>query len=44
MEQQQYGAHVHTREEGREDETGRQEEDRRWVDWSGACEREDEMR
>lgn len=24
MEQQQYGAHVHTREEEREDETGRQ--------------------
>jgi hypothetical protein len=27
MEQQQYGAHVHTRKEEREDETGRQEEE-----------------
>lgn len=26
MEQQQYGAHVHTRKEEREDETGRRRE------------------
>jgi hypothetical protein len=28
MEQQQYGAHVHIREEEREDETGRQGEEK----------------